>query len=318
MSEPARQPELSVVIVAYNERYAIGRCLASLEGQQTDRPFEVILIDSSSDGTDAIARRSPFVRVQHFSQRQYPGEARNTGLALARGNIIAFLDADCAVEKDWIEAVARAHQSPHLAVGSAIVNGNPESLVAWAYYFCEFNLWLPQRGPREMAEMACCGLSIKRRAFDQYGPFIEDTYCSDSAFLWRMGRDGHRVLVLPTIRVAHTTRHTLGGFLRHIMDHRRGFASVVVRENGFPAWKRFAAALAVVVLPLLLIPLIACRVARSEHRLWPFLIASPIVLLGLIARSWGEFLGFATAKNRADQTSPELRHQATRTQRRNH
>lgn len=298
MNESVDPPELSVVIVAYNERHAIERCLASLERQQTSRPFEVILIDSSTDGTDAIARRFPFVRVEHFAARKYPGDARNAGVALARGGLIAFLDADCFVESDWIEAVARAHQTPHLAVGSAIINGSPGSLVAWAYYFCEFNLWLPRRETREMAEMATCGLSIKRRAFEQYGPFIEGTYCSDTAFHWRLARDGHKVLFVPSIRVAHTARYRLGAFLRHIAAHRRGFASITVRENEFPAPKRFAAALATAFLPPLLLPVIVWRVAWSEHLLRPFLLTAPIVLLGVLARAWGEFLGFATAKGR--------------------
>jgi glycosyltransferase involved in cell wall biosynthesis len=305
MNESVDVPELSVVIVAYNERQTIEGCLASLERQQTHRPFEVILIDSSGDGTDAVARRFPFVRVQHFAARKYPGDARNAGLASARGGIIAFLDADCLVESDWIDAVARAHHTRHLAVGSAIINGSPKSLVAWAYYFCEFNLWLPRRETREMAEMAGCGLSIKRRAFEQYGPFLSDTYCSDTAFHWRLARDGHKALFVPSVRVAHTVRYRVGGLLRHIAAHRRAFASVVVHEKKFSMPKRFAAALVTAFLPLLLVPIVAWRVTRSEHLLRPFLLALPIVLLGVLARAWGEFLGFATAKGRPAQPTPE-------------
>jgi glycosyltransferase involved in cell wall biosynthesis len=301
MNKSVDLPELSVIVVAYNERHTIGHCLASLERQQTRRPFEVILIDSSSDGTDTVARQFSFVRVQHFAVRKYPGDARNAGMDLAHANIIAFLDADCFVENDWIEAVVRAHQSPHLAVGSAIINGSPESLVAWAYYFCEFNLWLPCRETREIAEMAGCGLSIKRHAFDKYGPFISDTYCSDTAFQWRLAKDGHNVLFIPSIRVTHTARYGVGGLLRHILAHRRGFAGVAVREKQFHAPKRLAAALAMAFLPFFLVPVIACRVARSERLLRHFLLALPIVLLGVLARTWGEFLGFATGKGRADQ-----------------
>jgi glycosyltransferase involved in cell wall biosynthesis len=138
------RPDVSVVVASFNERDAIERCLASLERQETSRSFEVIVIDSSIDGTDAVARRFPFVRVFHFPERKYCGDARNEGLALARADVIAFLDADCFVENDWIEAIFRAHQSPYLAVGGVIENGAPESLLAWAYYFCEFNLWLPR------------------------------------------------------------------------------------------------------------------------------------------------------------------------------
>jgi len=308
MSESVNNPDLSVIIAAYNERHAIERCLASLERQKTVRQFEVILIDSSSDGTDIVARAFPFVRIKHFETRKYPGDARNSGMALARGDIIAFLDADCVVENDWIEAVVKAHQSPYFAVGSAIINGSHDSLIGWAYYFCEFNLWVPRRKTCEIREMACCGLSIKRRAFEQYGPFIPGTYCSDTTFHWRLNRDGHKVLFVPSIRVAHTVRYQMGEFLRHIAAHRRCFASVVVKEKKFSISKRFAAALATLFSPLLLFPVIAWRVTRSETLLRPFLLALPVVLLGVLARAWGEFLGYVTTQGRLVRQPSESCH----------
>jgi glycosyltransferase involved in cell wall biosynthesis len=290
------RPDVSVVVASFNERDAIERCLVSLERQETSKSFEVVVIDSSTDGTDALARRFPFVRLRHFPERKYCGDARNEGLALTRGDIIAFLDADCFVEKGWIEAIARAHQSPYLAVGGVIENGMPESLLAWAYYFCEFNLWLPRPNSCEIPQMAGCGLSIKRCAFDQYGPFLGGTYSSDTAFQWRMAKDGHRVLFVPGIRVFHTVRHSLGAFLRHVVEHRRGFATVTAREKRFSTGKRVAAALATGVLPLLLFPVIALRVVRSRVYVRQFVLSSAVVLLAVMARAWGEFLGYATGR----------------------
>jgi hypothetical protein len=66
----------------------------------------------------------------------------------------------------------------------------------------------------------------------------------------------------------------------------------MVDRKEFSVLKRFVAALATGFLPLLLVPVIAWRVARSERLLGHFLLALPIVLLGLLARAWGEFLGF--------------------------
>jgi len=298
MSEVPALPDVSVVIASFNERNAIEGCLASLERQETTRTFEVIVIDSSTDGTDAVARGFPFVHVRHFPERKYCGDARNEGLALARGDIIAFLDADCFVESDWIEAIAHAHQSPHLAVGGVIENGKPESLLAWAYYFCEFNLWLPRLTICEIPQMAGCALSIKRRAFEQYGPFLEGTYCSDTAFHWRMVCDGHRVLFVPGIRVFHTIRHDLRGFLRHVVEHRRAFAAVTAQEKHFSTAKRGAAALGTAFLPFLLFPVIAWRVVRSRVYVRQFVASSPVVFLGVLARAWGEFLGYTNGRTR--------------------
>jgi len=296
MSESADRPDVSVVITSFNERETIGRCLASLEGQDTPRRFEVIVVDSSSDDTGEIAGRFPFVQVKRFAERKYCGDARNAGIALARADLIAFLDADCVVRPDWIEQIVRAHQSAHLAVGGAIENGTPERLLAWAYYFCEFNLWLPRPHVREMPQMAGCGLSIKRCAFERYGPFLSDTYCSDTVFHWRMRKDGHRVLFVPAIRVFHTTRHGLSAFLSHVVEHRRCYATLVARTRGLSRPARMAAAAAALVQPVLVFPVIAWRVLQSRVYIRPFVWSSPAVFLGVMARAWGECLGYLTGR----------------------
>lgn len=293
MNHTPEDPRISVIVVSFNERDAIERCLASLAHQVTGLPFEVILIDSSTDGTEVAARRFRFVRVHHFAERKYAGDARNLGIAVAQAGIIAFLDADCFVASDWIERLARAHEAPYLALGSVIDNGSRASLIAWAYLFCEFNLWLGAKHPREVQEMAGCGLSIKRPAFDCYGPFLPGSYCSDTAFHWRMARDGHNVLIVPELVVFHTVRYGLGGFLKHIARHRRSYALVRANEKGLTAGRRIAAAVAAGFLPPVLLGAIAWRVFKSRKHWGPFVLSCPVVLLGVLARAWGEILGYA-------------------------
>jgi glycosyltransferase involved in cell wall biosynthesis len=89
------KPLVSIIIPVYNsERYlaeAIGSVLA-----QTYRPIEVIVVDDgSTDNTSEIVARDFCESVQYIYQdNSGPASARNTGLANAKGNIIAFIDAD--------------------------------------------------------------------------------------------------------------------------------------------------------------------------------------------------------------------------------
>lgn len=94
-------PMVSVIVPIYNVRQYIDKCLESIVGQ-TFKDLEIILVDDgSTDGSgevcDAWARREPRIRVCH---KQNGGlvSARKTGVAAARGNYIAHVDAD-----DWIE-----------------------------------------------------------------------------------------------------------------------------------------------------------------------------------------------------------------------
>jgi GT2 family glycosyltransferase len=289
----ASVPEISVIIASYNASKTIERCLESLIRQISRRTFEILLLDSSSDGTEKMVRsRFPFVQLHHSRDRQYCGEARNHGLRLARAPIIAFLDADCYVNSDWIETIWDAHQNSVWMVGGIIDNGNPKSLLSWAYYFCEFNLWLPCETKREIDEVAGCCLSFKRIAYDLYGPFLERTYCSDTAFHWKLQQGGHRVLFHPAIRVYHTISCSLFEFLAHTFEHRSSYARVSSLEHRYSIFQRFLKAMLSLGMPLPLLFLLLWRVSRSRVYWRRFLLALPMVCAGIITRSGGEFWGY--------------------------
>src|SRR5688572_4976589 len=109
---------LSVIIPSYNSRRTIERCLASVRAQRTSAPFEVIVVDSSSDGTAEIIRRvAPEVSLYCLDGRRYPGDARNLGLKHSRGEIIGFTDTDCVLPPDWVDSVLEAHdRNPEMPV----------------------------------------------------------------------------------------------------------------------------------------------------------------------------------------------------------
>ena len=91
-------PRVSVIIPAYNARHYIGAAIQSVQAQ-TFRNFEVIVIDdASTDDTAAIVEGfcsvDPRVRYAQMARNSGPAASRNRGLALARGEWIALLDAD--------------------------------------------------------------------------------------------------------------------------------------------------------------------------------------------------------------------------------
>ena len=289
----SESPELSIVIASYDARWSIEMCIDSLRLQKTSRTFETILVDSSTDGTgDLVRQRYPEVKLITSASRLFPGDARNLGLKVAQAKIIAFLDTDCFVEPGWVDAIIEAHRTPHLLVSSVILNGTPDRPVAWAYYFCEFSHWLPGGAIREIREAAGCCLSFKREAYEAYGPFLEGTYSSDTAFHRRAWRDGHKVYLDPAIRIFHRTEYNVREYLSHVAYHRRCYARVQVRETRMGLAGRLGHLLLTPALPFLLLAAIGARVAQRRCFIGEFLDCLPLVFAGLCARAWGEFLGF--------------------------
>lgn len=107
-------PAISIIVPVYNVEAYLPTCLESIR-QQTFREFELILInDGSKDNSQAIidnfAKENADIPVQKVCHAESCGasSARNTGLGLARGKYIYFLDSDDDITHDCLEKLWEA------------------------------------------------------------------------------------------------------------------------------------------------------------------------------------------------------------------
>lgn len=108
---------LSVIVCAWNEQSTLAPCLHSLFAQ-TRPPDEVIVVDNgSTDGTAAIARAVPGVRVV-TEPRKGLTLAREAGLRASTGDVLAWLDADCRAPLCWLEHLMRRFAAPDVVAVS--------------------------------------------------------------------------------------------------------------------------------------------------------------------------------------------------------
>jgi GT2 family glycosyltransferase len=285
--------QLSVVIASYKPGPAIFRCLESLEKQIAGNEAEVIVVDSSNDFTvQSIRERFPWVRVYGFPQRKYCGDARNFGISVAKGEIIAFIDADCEATSNWVQELLKAHGSGFPVVGGAIVNGAIDSAVGWAAYFCEFSKWMPQGAPRPMKDIAGATMSYKKKFLEAYGPFLESTYCSDTEFHWRLNRDGLRPFFYPSIVVSHMSLTSLKGFLRHEYEHGRFFASVRVPHEPLSKPRIILLLALWPFIPLKIFFEITACVLKKREYLSYFIRSLPFLSAGVLSWCLGEAEGY--------------------------
>lgn len=99
--------KISVVIPVYNEEKHITACIDALV-HNTRKPDEILLADGgSSDRTRMLASRFPEVTILE-NPKKTAAAGRNVGIRHAKGDIIAFTDGDCIVEKNWLEEIEKA------------------------------------------------------------------------------------------------------------------------------------------------------------------------------------------------------------------
>ncbi len=118
---------ISVIIPVYNMSGTVTRCLKSLRAQPF-RDLEVILVDDgSTDGTgEDVKQAAAEAQWIHYVRQPHSGvsSARNSGLDLARGEYVVFIDADDVIDEDYL---------PHIA---AKAKSSGADMIVWGIMHC--------------------------------------------------------------------------------------------------------------------------------------------------------------------------------------
>jgi glycosyltransferase involved in cell wall biosynthesis len=107
-------PKVSIVVCSYNGARTLHDCMTSLQDLHYPE-YEIILVDDGSkDDTQEIMQQFP--RVQNIRQKNRGlSVARNVGIAAGTGEVIAFTDSDCMVDRDWLYFLVQTLLSSNFA-----------------------------------------------------------------------------------------------------------------------------------------------------------------------------------------------------------
>jgi glycosyltransferase involved in cell wall biosynthesis len=207
---------VSVIIPVFNDAERLKLCLAALAQQTYGRShFEIIVVDNGSDNPEPIqAAVAPYDNVI-LAVEPDPGSyaARNRGLALAQGEVIAFTDADCIPTPDWIErGVAHLCQPPNCGqvVGRVdLFFANPQQPTAVELY--ESLTAFPQEKLlRDFHGGATANVFTWRRVIESVGNF-DSQLKSNGDLEWgqRVYAHGYQQIYAESVLVWHPARRSL-------------------------------------------------------------------------------------------------------------
>ncbi|MBU2662992.1 bifunctional polysaccharide deacetylase/glycosyltransferase family 2 protein [Actinoplanes bogorensis] len=196
---PVLEP-VSVIVPAYNEKEGIEAAVRSLAGGDYPHIEVVVVDDGSTDGTAALVEqmRLPNVRVVRVPNGG-KSNALNTGIALARHELIVTVDGDTIFEPDSIRTLVQPFADPTVgAIAGNVKVGNREKMVAaWQHieYVIGFNL--DRRLYEVLGIMPTVPGAIgafRRKALAQVGGISDETLAEDTDVTMAMLRAGWRVV----------------------------------------------------------------------------------------------------------------------------
>jgi hypothetical protein len=167
-----RPPVVSIIIPVLNAAPVIENCLRAVLNQTHERErCEVIVVDNgSTDRTRDVVQAYP-VRLLEETAWRSPYAARNAGIAQARGELLAFTDADCTPEPGWLRGAVEAleDEGADLLGGKVVFTFSPTASLG------ELTdaLWHLDVRRQIETNRACmtANLVVRKEVFSAVGPF---------------------------------------------------------------------------------------------------------------------------------------------------
>ncbi|MFA5157209.1 MAG: glycosyltransferase [Candidatus Omnitrophota bacterium] len=182
----------SVIVPFLNEGKYIKDCARSLLAQDfPEAERELIFIDNdSSDGSSSFVRQ--FSEIQLLNEHNHNVYvARNRGLQMARGEIIAFTDADCVVSGDWLSQFRKAMEDPGVLIALGAVYFRPGCSAA-AKLFEEFQREISRHIFTNRISEKYYGytnnMAVRASVFKELGKFSEHPVTGDTEMVQRCAR----------------------------------------------------------------------------------------------------------------------------------
>jgi glycosyltransferase involved in cell wall biosynthesis len=230
-------PFVSVIIPVLNDAKRLRLCLQALEQQTypTSR-YEIIVVDNGSDATEDIAGVVASFERSIAAYETYPSSfaARNRGISLATGEIIAFTDADCLPAPNWLESgVRKLLDVPNCGMVGGRVDiffNHPDRATPVELY--ESITAFPQQELVERHQYAAtANVFTFKQVVEQVGLFEPDLKSSgDIEWGQRIAAHGYQLVYADEARVSHPARYSWSQLFKRTVRLAGGLYDLYHRE----------------------------------------------------------------------------------------
>ena len=300
-------PALSIVVITPDTFETVRTTVRALRAQDLRDRIEVVLVapprafpaegDTDLQGFGAVRRVA-------LPELVSSAHARALGVRDATAPVVAFVEDHAHPTAGWAAALIERHRERWVAVGPAIVNGNPGTLTSWANLVIEYGPWLHPLAGGPSSHLPGHNGSYKRDVLLAYGDRLEEMIEAESVLHWDLRARGLELYLEPAARTAHVNFSDPWTSLGLRFNSGRLFAAS--RARGWPVARRAAWAAAAPLIPLLRLGRAVRDLARPGR---PRRLLAPLFVplaAGLAVDGFGELVGYAFGAGDAMRTLTDL------------
>lgn len=243
-------PCITVIVTTFNRAASVQRLLASLDALEfsDSLPTEVIMVDNgSTDGTEGILlengrRQHPFDFVFLRETARGKSNALNSGIGVARGDLLIFADDDVVADRHWLIKHWECHRDSDFgAVQGRVLPGlDPQGRPANQSHLREYNIPIVNYGDRirSIRNFTGANVSLKREVIKQVGLFNPRLgpgvlgFSEDTEYSMRIRKAGFSIGYAPDAVVFHELRPERYGRTYHRqVEYKRGMGRSLYRQD---------------------------------------------------------------------------------------
>ena len=295
-SEPQSPPpsKVTVAVVCICSARHLARCLEGLRRQEDAPEFDVLVAyDPHVAGIPELVERFPETRAVANQGQRTPLELASTAVRESAGELVLLTEDHCTPAPDWVSRLASAPREQRGAVGGRVEVQPGATATDWAFYFVDFFRYAAPVAAGPSPSLTVCNVAYRRSELDRIRDLWVSTFhetAINDALRAQFGE-----LWLDPTAVVQMARHVR---LRDAIHERYAFGRLFgcTRLGFIGTGRRLYYTVFAPALPLLLMGRMAAKATQSPRLLAAFARSFVPLLLMVVAWSWGECLGYLTAK----------------------
>ena len=292
-------PKMSVVIATPDKYEFIRKTTGYLLRQTVKSDLELVIVAPSaiklnlhnSELQDFFS-----VHVLEVGEIRSVAWANAAGIRAASAPVVVLAEDHCFPDPGWAEALIETHNRPWAAVGPVVRNANPNSTISWAGFIMSYGPWLFPKEAGEIDHLPGHNSSYKRSVLLDYDADLEEMLEAESVLHWDLRKKGYKLYLEPMARVSHLNYEILSSWLMEQYHSGRVFAAV--RSRDWPHLKRLFYTAGAPLIPGIRIYRIFNQLSRSREMRGLMRSVLVPLIVGLLARSMGEMVGYALGRSK--------------------